>query len=82
MQEEKICDDDHVAYTLCFCVVGVKGHRRHLPEHNDGDWIYTVGRGGILLGVSSKLETEADIDFSVLPVTGVGKPQCRERLAN
>ena len=25
---------------------------------------------------------EADVDLSVLPVPGVGKPQCRKRLAN
>ena len=38
--------------------------------------------GGVLICVAAKLEMEADIDLSVLPVTGVGKPQCRERLAN
>ena len=32
--------------------------------------------------VVAELETEADVDLSVLPVTGVDKPQCRERLAN
>ena len=38
--------------------------------------------GGVLLRVSAELETEADVDLSVLPVTGVGKPQCREHLTN
>ena len=36
-QEEEICDNDHVAYTLCFCVVSGEGHRLHLLEHNDGE---------------------------------------------
>ena len=38
--------------------------------------------GGVLICVAADLETEADVDLSVLPVTGVGKPECRERLAN
>ena len=44
-QEEEICDDDHVAYALCFCVVGGEGHCRHLLEHNVGDWLHTTGGG-------------------------------------
>ena len=48
VQEEKICNDDHVAYTLCFFVVGGKGHRRHFPEHNDGAGLYwTSGWGDV-----------------------------------
>ena len=77
----KICNNDHVAYTLCFFVFGGEGHHRHFPEHNFGDWLYSVG-GRVLLRVAAELETEADVDLSVLPVPGVGKPQCRERLAN
>ena len=80
-QEEKICNDDHVAYTLCFFIVCGKGHRRHFPEHNDGDRLYSVG-GTVLIRVASELETEADVNISVLPVPGVDNPQCRERLAN
>ena len=38
--------------------------------------------GGVLLRVAAELETEADVDLSFLPVLGVGKPQCHERLAN
>ena len=75
MQEEKICDDYHVAYTLYFFVVCGEGHRRHLPEHNDGDWLYTVGEGGVLIRVAAELETEADVDLSVLLVTGFSNPQ-------
>ena len=38
--------------------------------------------GRVLLRVAAELEMEADVDLSVLPVPGVGKPQCREHLAN
>ena len=38
--------------------------------------------GRVLLRVVAELKTEADVDISVLPVPGVSKPQCRERLAN
>ena len=76
-----MCNNDHVAYTLCFFIVGGKSHRRHFPEHNDGDWLYSVG-GRVLLRVAAELETETDVNLSVLPVPGVDKLQCRERLAN
>ena len=80
-RRRKKCNDDHVAYTLCFFIVCGEGHRRHFPEHNDEDRLYSVG-GRILLRVAAELETEADVNLSVLPVPGVGKPQCHERLAN
>ena len=73
----KICNDDHVAYTLCFIVVGDEGHCHHFPQHNDRDWLYSVG-GRVLLRVAAELEMEADVDLSVLPVPGVGKPQTDE----
>ena len=41
-----------------------------------------LGGVRVLLHVEANLETEADIDLSVLPVSRVRKPQCRERLAN
>ena len=64
MQEEKICNDDDVAYTLCFFIVCGKGHRRHFPEHNAGDRLYSVGRW-VLLCVAAELEPERSKSASV-----------------
>ena len=72
----KICNDDHVAYTLCFFVVGGEGHRRHFLEHNDGDWLYSVG-GAVLLRVAVELESEAGVDLSVLTVRGSASPSAK-----
>ena len=40
------------------------------------------GGGGGQLRVAAELEMEADVNLSVLPVTGVSKPQYRKRLEN